>query len=82
MTSNDTAPASIPGQWIQIDPSQSTAILANSTSGYVQLYRSSDAATPATDGIVLNQTVFVGIILLLGIIAGVMLMMILDKYHK
>jgi hypothetical protein len=35
-----------------------------------------------TEGIVLDQKVLVGLVLILGIVVGVSIILVLDKYHK
>jgi hypothetical protein len=84
MTNNDIPSTPSPGQWVLVDPQNSAAILANPQMipQYAQVAQMRTAETPATTGIVLDQKVFVALILVLGVIAGIVLMLVLDKYHK
>lgn len=86
MTSNDMPLLPSTGQWEEVNPQNSAAVLANPN---VPQYRvaqmppaKSMEETPATAGIVLDQKVFVALVILLGAIAGIVLMLVLDKYLK
>jgi hypothetical protein len=37
---------------------------------------------PPTDGIILDQKVLVGLVLILGIIVGITFILVVDKYHS
>jgi hypothetical protein len=85
MTDNDMPPSLAPGQWVQVDPQHSAAVLANpqSVPQYMQVAQMRAVEdVPATTGIVLDQKVFFALVLILGAVAGVVLMLILDKYTK
>ena len=88
MTENDVSSTPLPGQWVLVDPQHSTAVLANpqlvpqAIPQYTPPPPMKAAEVLPTSGIVLDQKVFVALILLLGAIAGIILMLILDKYAK
>jgi hypothetical protein len=80
MTDNDMAPIPSPGHWVHIDPSNSAAVMANPTVAPQYIQRITPMETTPTSGIVLDQKVLIALVLVLGAVAGIILMMILDKY--
>jgi hypothetical protein len=80
MTENDMTPTPLPGQWMQVnDAVPPSAALVTTTPQVITRVRAVEDV-PATTGIVLDQKVLIPLILLLGVIAGVILIMILDRY--
>lgn len=75
-----------PGYWTMVDPQNIPPSGAPQTvvPQYVQIQRvkSVEDTTPTTTGIVLDQKVFFALVIMLGIVVGVILMMLLDKYSR
>jgi hypothetical protein len=82
MTENDVPMVPSNGQWVQVDPQDPTTAIAAPAPKYVQAPPMKAVETLPTEGIVLDQKVFVALVLLLGAIAGIVLMLILDKYSR
>ena len=75
MTANDV------GQWqrvsnTSVDTTNSTASVTDQVPTYYY------NAPQATQGIVLDQKVLVGLTLVLGIVAGVVLILVIDRYSS
>jgi hypothetical protein len=79
MTDNDITQQPYNGQWVQVDPKSSAG--ATPQPQAVTLVRAVED-TPATTGIVLDQKVLIPLILLLGVIAGIVIMLVMDKYSS
>lgn len=72
MTSNDV------GHWQRVNASAAVDQLSTTTDQPTYVYQS----VQPTEGIVLDQKVLVGLVLLLGVVVGITIILVLDKYHK
>jgi hypothetical protein len=76
MTQNDV------GYWKRMSAASATSrVIASSDSSDTQPSIYYQQIQP-TDGIVLDQKVLVGMILILGIVAGITIMLVVDKYSS
>jgi prophage tail gpP-like protein len=76
MTANDV------GHWQRVNVSSSVDQLQTSVDQGVASQPVYSYVQQATNGIVLDQKVLIGLTLILGVVVGVTLILLLDKYKK